>query len=41
MDAHVSPAVISGMSGLLSASEMIHLSVALSHTSWFAAIVKL
>jgi hypothetical protein len=41
MDVHVSPAVISDMSVLLSASEVIHLSAALNHTSWFAAIVRL
>jgi hypothetical protein len=41
MDAHVSPAAISKMSGLLSAGEMIRLSVDLNHTSWFAAMVKL
>jgi hypothetical protein len=41
MDVHVSPADISDMSVLLSASEVIHLSAALNHTSWFAAIVRL
>jgi hypothetical protein len=41
MDARVSLAVISDMSGLLSAREVIHMSVALNHTSWFAATVRL